>query len=431
MYEINLYRALPNYDCYSLKMRTRRAIYPSPAHISCLENRLRRPLPTPNEAPSSQRAAKKAKISLLQIDNTVSYSSFDTLPDDLLLSIFVALSSSADSPADLINLVLTCKRCQKLAFSPIVLANASVAALRVRASRWCDGASSFLSRCKDAGNVEACYILGMIRFYCLMDREGGLEMMAAAAGRSHADALHSMAVIQFNGSGGGRADKNLKAGVRLCARAASLKHVDAMRELGHCLQDGYGVPKNVIDGRRMIVEANAREASAAVAGKSETLHRQLPPPNDRLMMGGCRQHLNARSKAPLIAAHIGGLLHHPIYRFLHAGGCSLFSDFGCNVPAPKLHVAHEFLLAWFQTHPLLSGLRLCSHPSCGRPETRQHEFRRCSACGFVNYCSRACQALDWKLQHKLNCDRMANWQGNAMAAIVGLVGGGAAPLYFN
>lgn len=397
-------------------MRTRRAIYPSPGLVSCLQTRLRRPLAT-NEASSFQREAKKSRVDLQQIDDdTVLYRSFDTLPDDLLLSIFVSLSTRAESPADLINTMLTCKRFQKLASNSIVLASASVAAMTVRASQWCHGASSFLASCAEAGNVEACYTLGMIKFYCLMDRKGGLQMMATAAGRSHAGALHSLAVIQFNGSGGGRADKNLKAGVRLCARAAALNHVDAIRELGHCLQDGYGVPKNVLDGRRLILEANVREASAAVAGRCETVHRQQPPPSDKA--GGCREHFFALTKANTAqkaalqhaAIHITDFLdHHPSDRFLQSGGCSLLSDFGCNVPPPTLHIAHEFLLAWFHTHPLLFGLRLCSHPNCGRPETRKHEFRRCSACGCVNYCSRACQALDWKLQHKYNCVPVANW----------------------
>ncbi|MCO5600468.1 hypothetical protein L7F22_054581 [Adiantum nelumboides] len=36
-----------------------------------------------------------------------------------------------------------------------------------------------------------------------------------------------------------------------------------MRQLGHCLQDGYGVPKNVPEGRCLLLEANAREVVVA------------------------------------------------------------------------------------------------------------------------------------------------------------------------
>ena len=53
------------------------------------------------------------------------------------------------------------------------------------------------------------------------------------------------------------------------------------------------------------------------------------------------------------------------------------------------------------------GARLCSHARCGRPETRQHEFQRCSVCGSANYCSRACQALDWKRAHRGQCGAAA------------------------
>ena len=56
-----------------------------------------------------------------------------------------------------------------------------------------------------------------------------------------------------------------------------------------------------------------------------------------------------------------------------------------------------------------AGMRLCSQSGCGRPETRRHEFRRCSVCGVVNYCSRACQALDWKFRHKAECAPVERW----------------------
>jgi len=112
-----------------------------------------------------------------------------------------------------------------------------------------------------------------IRFYCLGSRGSGAALMAAAAVGGHREALYSLAVIQFNGSGGGKDDRDLRAGAALCARAASLGHVDALRELGHCLQDGYGVRRSVLDGRRLLIQANARElaaSSAAAAPGSRT-----------------------------------------------------------------------------------------------------------------------------------------------------------------
>jgi hypothetical protein len=295
--------------------------------------------------------------------------------------------------------------------------------------------------------------------------------MAQAAMAPHAPALHSLAIIQFNGSGRTRKEKNLKTGASLCARAAALSHVDAMRELGHCLQDGYGVAKNVSEGRRLLLEANAREAAAAAAssprsfvetalhlaqttleryihhqmqyrsaiiGKFETVsamaagarrqeveERRVTEARVGEAVAGSNQSLASapvplRSEALLsIASSLTSTsslslslnsLHHPVYRLLQASGCSLLSDFGCNVPPPKLHVANKFLVDWFAEKPPFGGLRLCSHGNCGRPETRRHEFRRCSACGKVNYCSRACQALDWKLRHKLDCRPVADWE---------------------
>ncbi|KAJ0242927.1 F-box protein [Hirschfeldia incana] len=296
----------------------------------------------------------------------------DSIPEDLVVSILRRLASTSRCPADFINVSMTCKRLNSLATSPLVLSRLSRKAFAVKAQNWSEAAHRFLKSCVHAGNLEACYTLGMIRFYCLQNRGNGTSLMAKAAIRSHAPSLYSLAVIQFNGSGGSKNDKDLRAGVALCARAAFLGHVDALRELGHCLQDGYGVPQKVSEGRRFLVQANARELIAVLSSgvKARSWLPQISTPNQ-------------------------------------SNGCPLLSDFGCNVPAPETHPANEFLADWFAVRggdsSLGDGLRLCSHGGCGRPETRKHEFRRCSVCGVVNYCSRACQALDWKLRHKVEC----------------------------
>ncbi|KAG8383298.1 hypothetical protein BUALT_Bualt05G0170100 [Buddleja alternifolia] len=306
---------------------------------------------------------------------------FDTLPDDLVLSILSKLSSTAASPADFVNVLITCKRLKGLGLHSQVLSKASQKMLSVKVKNWSDSSHRFLKLCADSGNAEACYTLGMIRFYCLQNRGSGASLMAKAAISSHASALYSLAVVQFNGSGGSKNDKDLRAGVALCARAAFLGHVDALRELGHCLQDGYGVKRNIAEGRRFLVQANARELATVL-----TASPSAAVPKSWLTWNPHR--------------HVGG------------SNCPLLSDFGCNVPAPEAHPANQFLSDWFSGRAddiLGPGLRLCSHSGCGRPETRRHEFRRCSVCGAVNYCSRACQALDWKLRHKVECAPVERW----------------------
>ncbi|CAL5027902.1 unnamed protein product [Urochloa decumbens] len=343
---------------------------------------------------------------------------FEELPDDLVVSILRDVAASAGSPADLAGAMLTCKRFRELGQSKVVLARASPRCLAVRAKSWSDDAHRFLQRCADAGNLEACYLLGMIRFYCLGSRGSGAALMAAAAVGGHREALYSLAVIQFNGSGGSKDDRDLRAGAALCARAASLGHVDALRELGHCLQDGYGVRRSVADGRRLLVQANARELAAAVASGAAT--------------GGGKAAAASRRHACLL------------------------SDFGCRAAAAaagEAHAANRFLVDWFASQPLVQAsaaaaaaaansagtaagsaeedgaLRLCSQALCGRPETRRHEFRRCSVCGVVNYCSRACQALHWKMSHKAECTPMDRWldAGAAVANAAAAAAGGPAP----
>ncbi|XP_021829631.1 F-box protein At1g67340 [Prunus avium] len=317
---------------------------------------------------------------------------FDSLPDDLLILILSKLSSTANSPSDFISASITCKRLYGLALHSLVVSKASPKTFVLKAKNWSESAHRFLKLCADAGNVEACYTLGMIRFYCLQNRGSGASLMAKAAIGSHAPALYSLAVIQFNGSGGSKNDKDLRAGVALCARAAFLGHIDALRELGHCLQDGYGVRQNITEGRRFLVQANARELAAVLssAAASGVHMRQL------------------LTWTPLPHPHPHP---HPQLGHLTGSGCPLLSDFGCNVPAPEVHPANRFLGEWFAARDGSPGpgLRLCSHVGCGRPETRRHEFRRCSVCGAVNYCSRACQALDWKLRHKAECAAVERW----------------------
>jgi hypothetical protein len=45
----------------------------------------------------------------------------------------------------------------------------------------------------------------------------------------------------------------------------------------------------------------------------------------------------------------------------------------------------------------------CSNPSCHSWETEPKEFKTCSKCKLVAYCSRDCQKKDWKAQHKAVC----------------------------
>ncbi|XP_057420220.1 F-box protein At1g67340 [Lotus japonicus] len=306
---------------------------------------------------------------------------FESLPDDLVISILSKLSSSSTSPSDFASVLITCKRLNSLGLNSLVLAKASSRIFSIRAKDWSESAHRFLKQCADAGNVEACYTLGMIRFYCLQNRGSGASLMAKAAISSHARALYSLAVIQFNGSGGTKSDKDLRAGVALCARAAFLGHIDALREIGHCLQDGYGCRKNIIEGRRFLIEANARELAAVMSAADARL-----------------------SASDAAVSRLVTWSLHPQQRHLPSVA-PLLSDFGWNVPEPEPHPANRFMTEWFAAKDDVPGpgLSLCSHMGCGRPETRNREFRRCSVCGTVNYCSRACQALDWKLRHKVEC----------------------------
>lgn len=364
-------------------MRTRRGISYPKVNNMCCEKRRRRDGNIVGEKmiQSRKRLKSSAGTPVATVSGQCDF--LDKLPDDIVLFILAKLGSTAACPADFVSVLSTCKRLNALGVHSLVLSKASPKAFAFKSKNWSESAHRFLKQCSDAGNVEACYTLGMIRFYCLQNRGSGASLMAKAAINSHAPALYSLAVIQFNGSGGSKNDKDLRAGVALCARAAFLGHIDALRELGHCLQDGYGVRQNIAEGRRFLVQANARELAAVL------------------------------STTPSVLMSGNWLTWNPLPHLRHGNvvgpGCPLLSDFGCNVPAPEPHPSNRFLTDWFSDKVLGPGLRLCSHAGCGRPETRRHEFRRCSVCGAVNYCSRACQALDWKTRHKMECTQAERW----------------------
>ncbi|XP_034607106.1 F-box protein At5g50450 isoform X1 [Setaria viridis] len=324
---------------------------------------------------------------------------FDRLPDDLVIAVLAGVAACAAGPADLAAAALTCRRFRELAAHPAVLSRASAAAVSLRAGRWSEAAHQFLRRCAAAGSLHACYFLGMVtsatatssvvctamllgprrplfadaassyhhqvRFYCLGSRATGAALLARAASGGHAAALYALAVLQFNGSGGGKADKDPRAGVTLCARAAWLGHVPALRELGHCLQDGYGARRDAAAGRHLLLHAAARELVAISSARCRRGGRRAEDGDDaasRFMVEWW-----ALSAAKKSAAATGE------------------GDGGNDA----------------------AELRLCSQAPCGRRETRRHEFRRCSACGSASYCSRACQALDWKRAHRGQCGAAA------------------------
>ncbi|TVU25410.1 hypothetical protein EJB05_27905, partial [Eragrostis curvula] len=298
--------------------------------------------PTRRSSSLSCSAGKAAGLPLMLARRAVD--AFDGLPDDLVIAVVAGVAARAACTADLAAAALTCRRFRELAAHPAVLSRASAAAVAVRASRWSEPAHQFLRRCAAAGNLHACYFLGMVRFYCLGARASGAALLARAAASGHAASLYALAVVKFNGSGGGKSDKDPRAGVVLCAHAAWLGHLPALRELGHCLSDGYGARRDAAAGRRLLLHAAARELL-------------LVPEDD---------------------------------------------------------AASRFMVEWWALagkEESMPGkgddsnmdLRLCSNVRCGRPETRRHEFRRCSVCGTAIYCSRACQALDWKRAHRAQC----------------------------
>ncbi|CAI5986322.1 unnamed protein product [Closterium sp. NIES-65] len=155
----------------------------------------------------------------------------------------------------------SCRALRALCWSQQALAAVNPAVLHIRAAQWSPRANRFLSACAAAGNAPAAYFLGMITFYSFGNYAEGLKLLAKAALAGHAAAMYALSVVHFNGSGMAQAQRNLPVALALCARAASLGHTPAMRELGYCLHDGYGLPRDAAQAQQLLLEAEALETA--------------------------------------------------------------------------------------------------------------------------------------------------------------------------
>mgnify|MGYP001801808054 CR=1 FL=1 len=213
-----------------------------------------------------------------------------------------------------------------------------------------------------------------IQFYCEERRKEGLETLLKAASQQNADAMHALAIIHFNGSGGQRKDKDLTKAAALCEAAGALGHTNALRELGHCLQDGYGVERDIGRGRHLIQQANLQEVNER--------NRRLLSKQDSFNSLSKGKGATATTESEILSTKTGSTF----------GGRTdtwdtlVEDEIGlCKVISPGYDQAHSFLGDWFEKSPSPPAFRMCSHEGCGRPETRRHEFRRCSACGKVHF----------------------------------------------
>ncbi|CAI7913489.1 unnamed protein product [Closterium sp. NIES-54] len=214
-------------------------------------------------------AAKRARVSdtrcvgvaMAAQEGAASPSPLLDLPLDILRVIMVKVVSRAHSPAQLGNVMLSCRALRALCWSQQALTAVTPAVLHIRASQWSPRANRFLSACAAAGNAPAAYFLGMITFYSFGNYAEGVKLLAKAALAGHAAAMYVLSVVHFNGSGMAQAQRNLPVALALCARAASLGHTPAMRELGYCLHDGYGLPRDAAQAQQLLLEAEALETA--------------------------------------------------------------------------------------------------------------------------------------------------------------------------
>ncbi|KAF6161470.1 hypothetical protein GIB67_009349 [Kingdonia uniflora] len=313
------------------------------------------PSPSEQELNSNDRGEQSSTNNADDVPEQLNL--FERLPDDIVIDVLCKLSSTAKCPSDFISIRITYKNIYTLSHSSIVLAKASPKTF-VRAKNWSESGEKFLKNCVDAGNLEALYTYGMIEFYCLQNKEIGWSFMGRAAKQSHTAALYSLAVILFNQCG---AINCRDISVTLCRQAACLGHNNAILQFGHYLIEGYGgITRDTDRGYRLLSIANTRDLN--ILSSSNNQDGSSGSSGNRGLLEGTRRNLLSN-----------------YYR----------------------HTVNQFLIEWFRMRQLHPGLSLCANMICGRPETRQNEFR--TNCYEVKYCSYSCQTNDWNLRHMAEC----------------------------
>jgi TPR repeat protein len=207
---------------------------------------------------------------------------------------------------------IRCSRFRSAGESKRALALADESLLDIKATQWFKGAKAFAEKAVAAGSARAAFFVGSVAFYCEGSdgfletshedthndaqrcsseteeerrrdarRARGASLLARAATAGVKEAHHTLAVMHFNGSGGRRRDKDPEAGAALCARGNILFDcVSAKRELGHCLQDGFGVEQDSVLG----AEASERGGGDGRA-RGERVGRRR---RRGVARGGCR-----------------------------------------------------------------------------------------------------------------------------------------------
>ncbi|KAJ4825592.1 hypothetical protein Tsubulata_015246 [Turnera subulata] len=110
---------------------------------------------------------------------------FNDIPNDVLKEIYAKLAS--ESFINYMNAKQTSKEFHKAANDMYVLQYVNVQEFEPIPWVRNDKAIKFLESCKDSGNPEALFKLGMVEFFNEKKEESGLQLLTKAAKKGHAD----------------------------------------------------------------------------------------------------------------------------------------------------------------------------------------------------------------------------------------------------
>mmetsp|Transcript_51973 Transcript_51973/g.62518 ORF Transcript_51973/g.62518 Transcript_51973/m.62518 type:complete len:462 (-) Transcript_51973:269-1654(-) len=323
------------------------------------------------------------------------------------------------SPADRLPLQLTCRHFRDLSDTDDILRGMYLCGNDetgkggfIINSDTRETAQKRLEKFVNAGNLEAYYMMGMIRAYCFDDVRGGVSLLHVASNHHHIRSSYALGLILR--------DTHRDESSEMLSKAASQGFLPALQEIlsAREMKARHGEPSaeelgKYLDPLCLSKLLSDHYAKDPLIRSKHTSHcwnplcgrwayKQTAIGTGRLSFGAGREELFVGlTNAPNYYA--------PSYLFERDATTS-YSPPSNNVhPAGTSSPSHtdsrlNCITAISSSPGLTGNINTSTPPLNGVERPKVSRMKMCSSCRRAKYCSKLCQVFDWRSgRHKLEC----------------------------
>lgn len=373
-----------------------------------------------------------------------------SLPEDVLSHCLSFLNSEEDR----FSLQTTCKQFRKISNSDKMLVKIKVGGDRdsgkngiIHEDDTPESAAVALSPFSQAGNLEAIYMLGMIKSYCHQDVETGIRLLKKASTDGMVRSSYALGLVLR--------DSQPHEAAKYMKRAAGEGYLPALQELlpAREMKAKYGEPNadelrrhldpvclNLLLGRHYVHSAELRELNTSHcwnplcgrwAFKANSVTSNGTPPVRNRRPWGYAIFRNGNNEAaaeapiartgnqnPIVAATRNAHAHNhdnstannanagpragPADAETRVDSSGTSDESSSSQPGHHHHHHHNHN---HTHHHNQNSTGVCSSTSTSsKVDVRVSRMKMCSRCCRAKYCSKLCQVYDWRsARHKLEC----------------------------